>query len=274
MNITVATLKSAIANPTTPADRRESALSQLRALAGNPNDPRATDALLVLRELGQSDNGQAGEQACPAAGQSDDSYIGNGPLSRQDEEEVEQYFTGGHHDETLSSEAIRAVEALTIAQLGCHEREKEPIALARLKELHKSSKSEFIRQKSFRTIAWLSHFSENPRASRPAKSYIESFKRDQQVSESGGIRFLPEPLLLDHARQITNPLEHTGDEWVLEAARRCQLYPRSLGRRILHADYLSVKVPELGKPKAGSDAENLHELHLLFGCPEKEAVGV
>jgi hypothetical protein len=50
MNLVIATLKSTAANPSLPDDRREAAVSQLREIAGNPSDSRASDAALVLRK--------------------------------------------------------------------------------------------------------------------------------------------------------------------------------------------------------------------------------
>ena len=51
MNLVIATLKSTAANPSLSDERREAAISQLREIAGDSTDPRATDAALVLGGL-------------------------------------------------------------------------------------------------------------------------------------------------------------------------------------------------------------------------------
>ena len=58
MNQVIAVLKSTASNPSMSEARREAAVSQLRAIAVDTKDPRATDALLVLRELGCTENVQ------------------------------------------------------------------------------------------------------------------------------------------------------------------------------------------------------------------------
>jgi hypothetical protein len=51
MNQAIATLKTTVVNPVTHDKRREAAISQLRAIAADSKDFRATEASLVLREL-------------------------------------------------------------------------------------------------------------------------------------------------------------------------------------------------------------------------------
>ena len=66
MHLTVSTLKAAINNAGVSQSRKDDALSQLRAIASNPADPRNPDAASVLTEI-------LGDDACTENRQRSDS---------------------------------------------------------------------------------------------------------------------------------------------------------------------------------------------------------
>jgi hypothetical protein len=254
VNLTVSTLKATITNPSIPQSRKADALIQLRDLAGNKSDPRSKDAALALREV-------RGDDTCTENGQA-------GTIPESVDKELEEYVLGRvpENPSPLAESYASALGAMKLTPFP----EQEPSVLARLKKLHQESQSRAVKERAFRYIVWLSEFGENPRATKTAKTYVTQFNRDQQVLESGGIRSLPDPLLLDFARNCSDPLK-SSDPWILEAARRARLYPRSLGRRILHPDLLNIPFADLGTAKSGSDCESVFELTILYGCPEHEA---
>jgi hypothetical protein len=159
MNIVVSQLKSAATNP----EKKDAAIGQLRAIAGNTTDPRATDALLVLRELGCTENGQ--ERPVTTSG---------GISETADAELLEaltKFPVGGTPEDPRSSEAQIFYDDL----LTCiYYEQYEPRILANRKFVYRTSRHALVREKAFWAIAGIAFAGDYPRGLKQALAFIES----------------------------------------------------------------------------------------------------